>query len=205
MQTAIPKIRRRQLLRAFTLIELIVVVLMVSIFMATVAVTVGAGAAPEEKLRFDSRKVAAAMERAYQHSQISNAMTAIRYDLDYQLIQVMVARNLDPDELDEDLEDMEDEEIMEVVRTFKISEAEERNRSKVWMESVELYDGTLITRGVHTVRILPTGIPIGHIVQLSSVYENIEDEEIFSIELNPLTGVARVHERAVAVPETEKD
>lgn len=195
-------IARRNRRRGYTIIELLIVAMMLSIFAGMAVFSLGSGAEPEAALRLLARQMAGAMESAYNSCQITNAMVVLRYDLDEQTIGVLVARELKEGEspLDYDEEDM-----LIDVGGFETGDAGDPEYSKTWMLDVDLYSGERFERGIVDIVFEPGGSSFGHMVHLTRRPSKDGTTEEFSVEMNPLSGVAKVHQTYVTVLEPEDD
>ncbi|MCK6438976.1 MAG: prepilin-type N-terminal cleavage/methylation domain-containing protein [Planctomycetes bacterium] len=187
---------------AFTLIELVVVVALLMIFAGVAIGMTGIGAAPDYQVRSTSRQVAGLMEKARAQAAITGGLVRLVYDIDQQVVFLKVPRLL---EEDESPEDFEDDELLEKVGSVSFGYPDDMERSRVWLESVQTYDGIVYDSGEVIIDLRPFGTSIGHVVRIRNPEPLPDDPEIMSVELNPLTGIAAVHEFEKNVAEPVKD
>lgn len=196
---ALAPLHRRRHLAAFTMIELMMVLILMGIFMAVVATSAGMGQGPAYKLRERSRRVAGLMEQSLIRANSRDGMVKILYDFDEQEIMMMVPPELEEDEARPDPEDIEYERRW----VFSIGDPDDEEGSQVWLDAVQTLDGKMHSRGIYEVLIARSGTSMGHIVHLRS--NDGSDSEDFSIEMNPLTGKAHIYQYRKEVEEPEKD
>ncbi len=184
--------------RGFTLIELIVVVVIFAIMAAMVGLTMGIGARPGYLIRSLSRQVAGKLENAKISSAITGRLVRVEYDMDEQVMRIFSQRALTGDEVGMEFEV---EDLLIDAGGVEFGDPDRGpDESTVWLESVQLYDGKIYDRGIVEIDIRPKGTAIGHVVNLRN-----RDGEEFSIELNPLTGIARIYDEQKRVNELERD
>jgi prepilin-type N-terminal cleavage/methylation domain-containing protein len=188
--------RRRR--SGFTMIELVVVMVIFAVMAGMVAMTMGMGARPEYLIRSLSRQVAGNLENIRLSSAISGRLVRIEYDMDEQMMRILSQRAITGDEVGMEFEA---EDLLVDIGGLEFGEPDRGPyESAVWLESIQLYDGKTYDRGVVIVDIKPKGTAIGHVVNLIN-----RDGEEFSIELNPLTGIARVYDQRKRVAGLERD
>ena len=140
--------------------------------------------------------MAGTMEQARLASNLSGNLVRIVYDFDKQQVFLLTPRVLGEGESPDDYDP---EELLRSSSRFSVGDVGERDSSKVWLDSVQTYDGHVYNSGQFPVDIRPTGTPVGHVVHLV----NSRDEE-YSIELNPLAGTAHIYDYHKKVAEPKR-
>jgi prepilin-type N-terminal cleavage/methylation domain-containing protein len=194
----------RKTRQGFSLIELTVVIVIFGIMAVGVMFTMGEGARPEYLIRSLARQTAGKMEQARLLSGLTGRLVRIEYDLDEQMMRVSSQREiLDEDEAI-DARDIED--YLEPVSGLNFGNPDDLFGSPVWLDSIETYDGQSVNRGKVIIDVRPKGTSIGHVLTLRTRTnpDNGEFEE-FSIDLNPLTGQARIYDYHKKVEKPKRD
>lgn len=190
----------------FSLIELTVVVIIMGMMALMVVFIMGAGARPGYLIRSTARQVSGKMEQAKLMSGITGRLVRIEYDLDNQVLILKSQRELREDE-DEPLHPDDLEDMLTAVGSLDFGDLDlGPDRSPIWLDSVETYDGEAYSRGVVVVDVRPKGTSIGHVVHLRT-REDPETREFeeFTVELNPLTGQSRIYDYRKRVKKPERD
>ena len=183
----------------FTLIELVVVIAILGIFAGMAIMFLGGGADASEEIRYVAREVSGMMEGARRQAAITGEMSSIEYDFDNQTVALYVPRERKEDDPPPDEED-DERANLEMIGSFGVGNPEAPEASKVWLDSVQTYDGDTIKRGVLTIDVRTTGTAIGHVVNLVT-----NQGERVSVELNPLSGVAHTYMGGKDVEQPEQD
>ncbi len=193
-------LRRRMHSRAFSLVELMVVVVILALFAAMTLSSAGLGSGPDYEIRSLARRVAGTMERSKQQAGITGRLVRLVYDFDNQQIYLLVPEK--PDTRDNEVPEEFDEEDAEfhMQATFNIGEPGDREGSSVWLDSVQTYDGESYDSGQIEIDVRPIGSSTGHVVRLYS-----RNDEYLSIEMNPLTGTPHIYQGTKEVEEPISD
>jgi len=195
---------RRSSRHGFSLIELTIVIVIFGLMAVAVVFTMGEGARPEYLIRSLSRQTAGKMEQARLMAGITGRLSRIVYDLDEQLMVVYTQREIKPDEDDVESGDVED--YLEFLASLDFGDPEDPDRSPVWLDTVETYDGESYSRGKVIIDVRAKGTAIGHVVTLRGRDDQDGSEfEEFSIDLNPLTGQARIYDYRKKVEKPKRD
>jgi prepilin-type N-terminal cleavage/methylation domain-containing protein len=185
--------------RAFTLIEVVVVLVLIGIFAVMMAIMAGESEGPDYLIRFKSRMLAGKLEEARAASLGKNRLVRLVYDFDMQTMVMYIERRGSEGQPLET--DNGDGPPMDAAGSVEFGDPDLGDRdSKIWLEGVQTYNGKTTGRGQLTIDILPEGTSIGHVATLTS-----KNGEVFAVELNPLTGVARVYDEDHKVAELKKD
>lgn len=195
---------KRQSRYGFSLIELTVVIVIFAVMAVGVAFTLGEGARPEYLIRSVARQTAGKMELARLMSGVTGRLSRIVYDMDRQVMIVYGQREVQEDEDPPETDDIM--EYLDVLSELEFGDPEDPDNSPIWLDSVETYDGVSTNSGEVFVDIRSKGTSIGHVVNLRGRPNSATGEfEEFSIDLNPLTGQARIYDYRKKVEKPKRD
>jgi prepilin-type N-terminal cleavage/methylation domain-containing protein len=184
--------------RAFTLIEVVVVAIVMAIMFGTVAIMMGDSYGPEARLREATRRLAGRLIQVRGASIEQERWYRVTYDFDDQVARFSQLRELEPGQ--EPPEEPKDDDFSALWSVeFGDVDAGERY-SPIWLTEVQSYSGQTYQRGRFSVDIQPRGSSVGHVVHVTN-----REGEYFSVELNPMTGTARVYDYEKRVAELKKD
>ncbi len=188
----------RILRQGFTLVELMVILAIVAVIIGSAVYISGATTSADYELRYTARRIAGVMESARQSAAMRGGVSRIIYNFDEQFVAWANPRKLEEDET---VEDYPDDEIFLRVGGIEVGDVDKgEDDSKVWLVSVQTYDGEIHQSGDFIVDVRTEGTPIGHVVHLKSI-----NGEEFSVEMNPLTGIARIYDMFKEIEEPQKD
>ena len=181
----------------FTLIELVVVVVIIFVLFGSFIAIGNISGSSDYEIRKNARLVAGTMEQAKQQSAITGSLVKIVYDFDRQVMYLLSPKML---EEGEEIDEYDDDELFQVSGSVEFGDPDDLEHSKMYLESVQTYDGKTHDGEKLVVEVRPAGSSIGHVVNLVS-----RNDEEFSIELNPVTGIAYIYEYRKEVSEPERD
>jgi len=170
----------------FTLIELMVVIMIMSIAVLIVAANFG-DLIPNERIRAEARAIGNLIELARAEAAMKGVNYGIVYDLDKNAFWLLVPE-IEGDEYsyydnEEDYGDEEEEEIRKKLFYHELHE-------DIEFEDIQVGEKSGITDDIVRIEISPLGIASGHIVHLKEKKKEDEsNEKQISIELNALTAL----------------
>lgn len=182
--------------QAFTMIELMIVVLIVGVLALFALGMSGASDGPYYQVRYKARQISGIMEFAMQTATNTGRPVLVEYDFPTQTVKLRVPRKETEDMLVEELREDDFLNTMDCT----VGNPDDPRGSQVWLDYVETFSGERISSGRFFVEIKPIGSSIGHVAHIAN-----RDGERFSIELNPLSGTARIYDFEKRVEEPEKD
>ena len=212
MQENANHLRRQQ---AFTLIEIMLVISIMA--MVVMGATMGLGAITRSNLRAASMKVASATKFAYSRAVTQGTTTRLHFDLEEGTLAVQESQNaivLRQENDDENTDDAADPwaeaksklDTLDAPKESKSPFSNIRNDKGITLKKFDAQpvgngirvlkiitprSENPITNGQGSIHFFPGGITEHCVVQLAD-----KNDHVFSIEIHPLTGNAKIHNYA---------
>ncbi|MCC6465837.1 MAG: hypothetical protein IT463_10895 [Planctomycetes bacterium] len=173
--------------RGMTLVELTVVILLLALIVVG-TITVGYFAMRDkEELKSQARTLAGFLEQVRSQSAVTGRPYAVEYNLKEQIYFAWVPRKAEEGEVTEDADD--DGRVASAYHEMPSHYKADRSKVfGVWIDRVAFADGSSEQDGSVRVEFAPRGGGHWHYVYLTN-----EDNEFYTIEVNPFTGAAEIY------------
>ena len=184
----------------FTLIELVTVILILGIVLSAVVVAAAFGLRNTEQLKHEARSLGGFLENVRTLSAINGRRYTVQYDLDEDRQRYFVWA---PATLEEgDVYEGDSEEARKPVGFHDMPTRKRADGSRiyaVWIDRIGFGDGSDTNDQEIKIDFMPTGGGHWHYVYLTN-----EDEEFYTVVVNPFTGGAEVYPGEYKPPEPER-
>lgn len=184
----------------FTLIELVVVILILGILIGTVVVAAAFGLRNKEQLKHEARSLGGFLEHVRSLAALNGRRYTVQYDLDEDRQRYFVWA---PITLEEgDVFEGDPEEARKPIGFHDMPTRKRADGSRVyaaWIDRIEFADGSETREAEVKIDFMPTGGGHWHYVYLTN-----EDEEYYTVIVNPFTGASEVYPGEHKPPEPER-
>lgn len=187
----------------FTLIELAMVAMLMGLLVVAILVVGFLATRNKEQLKSEARALAGFLEQVRTNAAVKGKRYTVQYDLDDADMKYFV---WGPQKVEEgDVVEPSSDPDEETRVGYGFHQFPTRNRADgtrtygVWIDRIGFGDGTSTDDSVVKIDFLPTGGGHWHMVYLTN-----EDEDFYTIVVNPFTGAAEVYPGEYKPPEPER-
>ncbi|MBZ0136328.1 MAG: prepilin-type N-terminal cleavage/methylation domain-containing protein [Planctomycetes bacterium] len=184
----------------FTLIEIVMVVMIMGLLIMMVAVAAAFGLRNKEQLKNEARQLGGFLEHVRTLSAINGRRYTVEYGLDEDEQRYFVWAPITVEE--GDYYEGDDEEARKPVGFHDMPTRKRGDGSRVyavWIDRIAFADGSSTTDSQVKIDFMPTGGAHWHYVYLTN-----EDEDFYTVVLNPFTGGSEIYPGEHKPPEPER-